>query len=167
MNKSTIARVASTALAAGALLIAGTASAGTATGTMGVSMTINGACVFSSAAPVAFAAQGVLTSAVTANGSISVQCTNTLPYTIALGPGAGTGATTSARKMTGGGATVNYALYRDAGMTQNWGSVAGTDTSAGIGNGAVQTLAVYGQVPAQTTPTAAAYADTVAVTITY
>lgn len=152
---------------AAALIGASQASAGTASGTLGVSMTINGACVFSSSAPVAFAAQGVLTSAVTANGSISVQCTNTLPYTVALNAGLGTGATTSARKMTAGGATVNYALYRDSGLTQNWGSAAGTDTSAGVGNGAVQTLTVYGQVPAQTTPAAAAYADTVNVTITY
>lgn len=68
--------------------------------------------------------------------------------------------------MTGGGATVNYALYRDAGFTQNWGNTTGTDTTAGTGSGAVQTVTVYGQVPAQTTP-AAAYADTVAVTITY
>lgn len=153
------------ALAAAALLGAGQASASTAAGTMGVSMTINGACVFSSSAPVAFAAQGVLTSAVTANGSITVQCTNTLPYTVALGTGAG--ATTSARKMTSGANTVNYALYRDAGLQNNWGNVQNVDTASGIGNGAVQTLTVYGQVPAQTTPAAAAYADTVNVTITY
>lgn len=154
-------------LSAAALIGAGQASAGTATGTIGVSMTINGACVFSTSAPVTFAPQGVLTAAVDAAGSVSVQCTNTLPYKISLDAGTGAGATTSARKMTGGGATVNYALYKDSGRTQNWGSVSGTDTQDSTGTGAVVVWPVYGRVPAQTTPAAAAYADTVNVTITY
>jgi spore coat protein U-like protein len=150
-----------------ALLGATQACAGTATGTIGVSLTINAACVFSSSAPVAFTAQGVLTAAVNNTGTVSTQCTNTLPYTVSLDQGAGTGATTSTRTMANGAATISYALYRDAARTQNWGKVIGTDTFAGTGNGAVQPLTVYGQVPAQTTPVAGAYADTVNVTITF
>lgn len=154
-------------IAAAALLGAGGAFAGTATGTIGVSITINSACVFSSSAPVAFPAQGVLTAAVNSTGTVSAQCTNTTPYNVSLDPGGASGATTTTRKMTNGAATVSYALYRNSGMTQNWGNVVGTDTLAGTGNGAVQALTVYGQVPAQTTPAAGAYSDTVNVTITY
>lgn len=143
------------------------ASAGVATGQIGVSMTINAACVFASKTDVAFGAQGILSLAVNSTGSISAHCTNGLPYAIALDAGAGTGATTSARKMTAGAGTISYALYRDSARTQNWGNTAGTDTLAGTGSGSVQTVTVYAQAPAQTTPAAGTYTDTVNVTITY
>jgi spore coat protein U-like protein len=69
--------------------------------------------------------------------------------------------------MQNGAALVNYRLYRDAGRTQNWGNSIGTDTLAGTGNGAAQAITVYGRVPAQSTPAAGTYTDTVAVTVTY
>ena len=40
--------------------------------------------------------------------------------------------------MTSGAATVNYALYSNAGQTTNWGRTIGADTFAGTGNGAAQ-----------------------------
>lgn len=101
-------------------------------------------------------------------GNIAVLCTNGTSYTIALDAGAGTGATTSVRKMTGSlGGTMNYALYRDAGRTNLWGSTAGTDTQAGTGSGLLQSLTVYGRIPASQTPLAGAYTDNVTVTLTY
>jgi spore coat protein U-like protein len=70
--------------------------------------------------------------------------------------------------MTGsGGGTLNYALYRDTGRTNNWGSTIGTDTQTGTGSGLIQTLTVYGQVAAAQTPLAGTYSDTVTVTLTY
>ena len=139
----------------------------TATGTFAVSMTIQAACTLASSSGVAFGTQGVLASNVDATGTLGVQCTSTTPYTVALDAGAGTGATTTTRKMTAGGSTVNYTLYRDSARTQIWGSTQGTDTAAATGNGASQTLTVYARVPAQSTPAAASYSDTVNVTITY
>lgn len=143
------------------------AGAATATSTFNVTMTIQGQCTVASTTNLQFGAAGVLTSQITATSTIGVQCTNTTPYNVGLDPGSATGATVTSRKMTGGAATVNYALYRDSGYTQNWGQTIATDTVSGTGNGAVQNLTVYGQVPAQTTPAPGAYTDTVKVTVTY
>jgi spore coat protein U-like protein len=52
-------------------------------------------------------------------------------------------------------------------MTQNWGQTIGTDTVAATGNGAAQPFTVFGQVPAQTTPSPGLYTDTITVTVTY
>ena len=143
------------------------ALAGTATTTLGVSLTINAGCNVASS-PVGFPAQTVLASAVNQSGSISVTCTNTTPYNVGLDKGAGSGATVSNRRMTGpSSATVGYGLYQDSGHATNWGNTVGTDTIAGTGNGSAQTLTVYGQIGAQATPQPGAYADTVNVTVTF
>ena len=143
------------------------ALAGTATTTLGVSLTINAGCNVSSS-PVAFPAQTVLASAVSQSGSISVTCTNTTPYNVGLDKGAGSAASVTNRLMTGpSSATVAYGLYQDSGHATNWGNTIGTDTVTGTGNGNAQTLNVYGQISAQTTPQPGAYADTVNVTVTF
>jgi spore coat protein U-like protein len=101
-------------------------------------------------------------------GNIAVLCTNGTAYTIGLDAGAGTGATTSNRKLTGSlGGTLNYALFRDSGRTNNWGTTAGTDTQAGTGTGLTQNLTVYGRIASGQTPLAGVYTDTVTVTLTY
>jgi spore coat protein U-like protein len=153
-------------LGAGAVLPQA-ALAGTATTTLGVSLTINAGCNVSSS-PVAFPAQTVLASAVSQSGSISVTCTNTTPYNVGLDKGAGSGASVSNRLMTGpSSATVAYGLFQDSGHATNWGNTIGTDTETGTGNGNAQTLNVYGHIAAQTTPQPGAYADTVNVTVTF
>ncbi|RDE07131.1 spore coat U domain-containing protein [Sphingomonas aracearum] len=133
-----------------------------------VTLTIQAECRLTSASDLAFGNTGVIQAAITSTSNIGVQCTNTTPYNIGLNAGAGTGATVDARRMTSGaGATVTYQLFRDAARTQIWGNTAGTNTLAGTGNGAVQTVQVYGLVPAQTTPAAGSYTDTVQVTVTF
>ena len=142
--------------------------AATATSQFQVTMTLQAECKLTSASDLAFGTSGVIQSAVNATSTIGVQCTNTTPYNVGLGAGAGTGATVALRKMTSaGGSTINYQLFRDTARTQTWGDVVGTNTASGTGNGAVQTLTVYGTVPAQTTPAAGSYTDTVQVTVTY
>ncbi|ASU38679.1 spore coat protein [Herbaspirillum sp. meg3] len=102
------------------------------------------------------------------SGTIAVVCTNGISYSIGLDAGAGTGATTAVRKLTGSsGGTLNYTLYRDAARTSNWGSTIGTDTQAGNGNGIVQNLTVYGRIPSGQTPQTGTYTDTVTITLTY
>ena len=148
-------------------LASGSAFAGTATTTLGVSLTINAGCNVSSS-PVAFPAQTVLASAVNQTGSISVTCTNTTPYNVGLDKGAGSGASVSNRLMTGpSSATVAYGLYQDSSHSANWGNTVGTDTVSSTGNGNAQTLNVYGHIATQTTPQPGAYADTVNVTVTF
>jgi spore coat protein U-like protein len=101
-------------------------------------------------------------------GNIAVLCTYGTTYTIGLDAGAGTGATTSVRKLTGSlGGTLNYALFSDTSRTVNWGSTIGTDTQAGTGTGLVQNLTVYGRIAGSQTPLAGTYTDTVTITLTY
>jgi spore coat protein U-like protein len=154
----------------GVLLLAsaGPGAAATAVGQLQVSVTITAECQVSSTAALSFGSHGVLAAALDATGTITVQCTDTTPYDIALGPGTGAGATIAARKLTGsGGATITYGLYRDAARTQAWGETIDSDTQAGTGDGTAQSFTVYGRIPAQTTPVADTYQDDVAITVTY
>jgi len=121
-----------------------------------------------SATNLNFSAAGVLSSALNATASITAQCTNGDAYRIALN--GGTNGTVAARQMTrtGGGGTVNYQLYLDAGLTTAWGDgTAGTTQATGTGTGNSQALTVYGVVPAQNTPAPGAYTDTITATISF
>lgn len=112
-----------------------------------------------------FGSHGVLSSQVDATGGINVTCTPGTNYTIGLNNGlSGTGPT--ARRMTLGGESVLYGLYKDSARSQPWGN-AGGDLATGTGAGATQSLPVYGRVPSQPTPAAGLYTDTVVVTVTY
>ena len=75
-----------------------------------------------------------------------------------------------ARKMKAGSATIGYQLYQDAGRSLVWGDTltgAGANVKSDTGNGMAQAHTVFGRVPAQTTPAAGTYTDTVVVTIEY
>lgn len=164
--RNAIARIALVA----ALLsgIAGTASAATATGNFNVTMTIQSTCSVQPISDLAFGTQTAVTSNLDATTSIGVQCTNATPYTIALSAGSGSGATVAARLMTtSSGATAGYSIYRDSSRSQVWGATTSVDTQGGTGNGSVQSYTAYGRVPPISNPTAGAYTDAVAVTVTY
>jgi spore coat protein U-like protein len=157
-------------IAAAALLLlpfAGALHAATATSTFSVQMTVTSSCVINSTATLNFGSQGVLVANVNGTSALAVQCTNTTPYNIGLDQGQGSGATVAARKMSSGANTITYTLYSDTNRTVLWGNTVGTNTMAGIGNGASQSYTIYGQVPPQNTPTPAVYTDTVTVTVTY
>ena len=141
--------------------------AATATSTFTVQVSITATCTINSASTLNFGTQGVLSANVDQTSTISVTCTNTTPYNIGLDAGTGAGATVAVRKLTSGGATVNYTLYSDTGRTTVWGNTVSTDTVSGTGNGAAQSLTVYGRVAAQTTPAPGTYTDTITVTVTY
>ncbi|MBA8880828.1 Csu type fimbrial protein [Phyllobacterium myrsinacearum] len=144
------------------------AFAATATGSFGVHITIESSCVVVSASDMTFANTGVITANVDSTSTLSVQCTNTTPYSIGLNIGTGSGATVAVRKMTGpAAATINYSLYSEATRTTVWGNTPTTDTVAGTGTGAAQPYTVYGRVPPQTTPATGTYNDTITVTVNY
>ncbi len=144
------------------------ALAGTATQSFSSEITLVAQALFTSATPtVNFATPaGVLTSNVDASTTLSVQGTNTTPYTIGINEGVGASATIAARKMTNGAATVTYSLYKDSGRTQLWGST-GAEAVSATATGLVQTYTVYGRVPPQATPAAGTYTDTLTITVTY
>ena len=81
------------------------AVAATATASLAISANVLSTCSLTGGS-IPF---GTYTSAqLDQSGTMSVLCTNGVPYTVALDAGAGSGATISARKMTGsGGGTLN------------------------------------------------------------
>lgn len=145
-----------------------TAQAATQNSNMGVSMTITASCTVT-AGTLAFGPQSSLQSNVDQQGTFSVTCTNTTPYTVALDAGAN-GASVTTRRMKGGVSNtefVNYALFLNNTRSTNWGTTTGTDTLGGTGNGSAQTLTVYGRIPPQTLASPGSYNDSVVITVTY
>lgn len=153
-------------LAAGLLLVQGApaASAATATSTIAVSATVLSFCTIT-ALPLAFG--NYSTGLVNAATTLAVACTVGTSYNIGLDLGAGTGATVAQRKMTLNTSVLNYGLFSDAGHTTPWGQTIGTNTLAGTGTGLVQTISVYGQIPANQIVAPGLYTDTVTAIITY
>jgi len=137
----------------------------TATTTFTVTVLIQAACTIS-ANPLNFG--NYSGSLVDATSIISIACTKAATYSVGLNAGLATGATVTNRSMTGPGAELlSYELFSNSGYTANWGNTVGTDTVAGTGSGAAQSLTVYGQIPAGRLPTPGSYADTITATITY
>ena len=141
--------------------------AASTTTTFSVQVALTATCTINSASALNFGTQGILSANVDQTSTIQVTCTNTTPYNIGLDAGTGTGATVATRKLTSGGATVNYTLYSDSGRSTVWGNTVSTDTAAGTGNGGAQSYTVYGRIPTQTTPAPGTYTDTITVTVTY
>lgn len=165
INKLSIIRAGILALSIFALV--NVANAATATSTFQVQMKITSSCIINSAGNLNFPDTGVIAANVDATSTLSVQCTSTTPYNIGLNIGTGTGATVAVRKMTSGGATINYSLYSDAARSAVWGDTIGNNTVASTGTGAAQSFTIYGRVPPQGTPAPATYTDTITVTVTY
>jgi spore coat protein U-like protein len=117
-----------------------------------------------------FGSAGVLSSTLTATGTLTVACTKNDAYSIAISAGAGSGATVADRVMTrsGGSDKVHYQLFQNASYSLPWGDgTNGTTALAGTGTGSTQSVTVYGRVLPQSTPQAGTYIDTVIATITY
>jgi spore coat protein U-like protein len=101
---------------------------------------------------------------------LSITCTNTTPYNVGLDAGNVPSSSVPARLMAGTSAgntttTLSFQLYQDTGHATVWGNTQGTNTVGGTGTGAVQTITIYGQVPAQTTPVPDTYQTTVTATV--
>ncbi len=143
----------------------------TGTATLAASFTITATVISSctiGASPLNFGSSGVLTTNRDASTTLSVQCSNTLPYTVALDGGtAPVAADPTQRKMKLSARTITYGLYRDSARSLPWGSTTGSTTVSGMGTGLSQNLTVYGRVPAQATPSPGTYSDTIVATVTY
>lgn len=145
-----------------------TAQAATTTTTFPVTATVQTACSVT-ANPLAFGNYDpTSTTALDATTTLSVLCTVGTAFTVGLNAGTASGATVTTRRMTNGASTLNYALYREAGRTNNWGNTPGTDTppatTAPVGPASIT---VYGRVPAGQNVPAGGYADTITVTVNY
>lgn len=131
-----------------------------------VSLDLQAACTIASS-PLNFGTQGVLTSAINQTTSLSVTCTNAAPYSIGLDAGSVTGSVVTNRLMQAGagGPTVAFQLYQDAARSTIWGNIVGVTAVTGIGNGTAQTVSVYGQIAAQSTPAMGTYSSTITATV--
>jgi spore coat protein U-like protein len=155
--------------AAGSFLLAQPASAED----LGVSATVTSNCSIVTA-PVAFGNYAPttthLTTALEAQGSVTVSCTSGSVAHIQMGQGlnpVGANEAAPVRQMANGASRLAYWLYTDAARTDVWGntSVTGVDhTGTGATSGAI---AVYGRVPGAQNVPAGAYADTVQATVTF
>jgi spore coat protein U-like protein len=161
--------------AIGAATLAATAAlpqaaiAGTATSSMSVTATVTANCTVSTTA-LAFGSVDAISGAnVDSTGALSITCTNGTAWSASAGVGAGSGASYTNRRMTSGANLLNYNIYTTAARTTVWGNgTGGTGVIAGTGSGVALAVTVYGRVPlGQTSVRAGAYADTVAVTVTY
>ena len=138
--------------------------AGTATTTFTVTATVASTCSIT-ATNIAF---GTYTgTAISTTGSVTVTCTNTTAYNVGLSAGMATGATVTTRKMTLNSATLSYSLTQDSAHATNWGVTVGTDTVAGTGNGAAQTLTVYALLAGGQLVAPGTYTDTITATVSY
>lgn len=136
------------------------AFAATATAPIAVSASVVATCVISATALGFGNYTGVVNNA---TSTVTVQCTNTTPYTVALNAGTSSGSTVTARKMTGtAGVFLNYGLFSDAGHSANF-----VTTASITGNGSGQAITVYGQIPAAQYVAPNSYTDTVTATVTY
>jgi spore coat protein U-like protein len=136
----------------------------TATQSFNVSVTVASGCTIT-ATTLAFG--NYVGSLINATSTVSVTCTNTTAYNVGLNQGTHGGSVTT-RKMAGpGGALLGYSLYQNSGHSTNWGNTVGTDTETGTGNGALQPLTVYGQLPAGQIVALGNYTDTITATVTY
>ena len=160
------------AAATTALALAGAmpaANAATASGSLTVTASVASVCLISNGT-LAFGSYDPTSGAVL-NGSTTVTLTCTLgtPYKIGLDAGAGSGATVTLRKLTSGGNTLSYRLFRDASRTLNWGNTPSTDTldATSSAGSLTNTITIYGQIPASEAVPTGSYSDSVAITVTY
>jgi spore coat protein U-like protein len=148
----------------------GSSTCPTGTPTTSTSFTVTATVISNcnvSANTLNFGTAGVLTGNTDATSSISVQCSNSLPYTVSLNGGNAGATDPTQRKMSKSAESITYGLYRDLARTLPWGSTIGTNTASGTGSGVQQSLTVYGRVGAQTTPSPGTFSDTIITTVTY
>jgi spore coat protein U-like protein len=104
------------------------------------------------------------------SSTLSVTCSNTTPYSVALNAGTNAGGSTnfSSRSIKNGTHTLGYQLYTDSGRSSVWGDgTSSTNTAPGTGSGSAQSINIYGRLPSLSGAVPGAYTDTVTVTITY
>ena len=155
-----------------ALVVAGVASAGTATATFPVSATVTTNCLVSTAGGgLAFGNYAPGGGALTGTTVITLKCTAGA-VTVALNGGTTTGGTITQRLMASGTNTLQYNLYQQAAGTTLWGNGTTGSTEAATGAGVTTpvSLTVYGMLPDNATNQAApagSYTDLITVTATF
>ena len=161
----------------GSLASGGNCSIGGSTANF--SFTVTATVIVSSNVSVTSLDFGSSPSTIAANidstATITVQGTNTTPYSIGLDNG--TNVSGSQRRVRLGATSnyLNYGLYTDSGRSHAWTTTTTTTSctggastcSLGTGTGVNQNVTIYGRVAPQSAPLTGIYTDTVVVTVTY
>jgi spore coat protein U-like protein len=114
-----------------------------------------------------FGSLGLLVANNDAQGTLTIQCNSTLPYTVSLDGGLSGATDPTQRQMSSAGTNIAYGLYRDAARSLPWGNTVGVNTASATGTGLSQSETVFGRIAPQTTPKPTAYSDTLVVTVGY
>jgi len=114
-----------------------------------------------------FGSNSVLTSAVRSSAAVNVQCTGNTGYQVSLGAGSSGDVAARTMRNAATGETIGYRISSTPDGPA-WGDGSrGTAVVTGVGSGAAQTITMYGQVPAQKTPSPGDYKDTVIATLVF
>lgn len=138
--------------------MAGMAVAATATNNLAVSASVSSSCRITSVGDISFGAYDPTTGTATdAAGNMVFQCVKNTSYKTYI---------TGTRSMSGGGDTLNFQLYSDAGRTTAYpGDNSGGGTTAA--NGSAITKDIYGRIAALQDVGAASYTATLVATVEY
>jgi spore coat protein U-like protein len=154
-----------------ALAATAPAFAGSDSSSFGVSATVIESCSISSVA-IAFGDYDALSAtALDADGSVTVTCSNGSSGFIGLDQGlnADTGSTDAAplRRMASGSERLSYGLYSDAARSIVWGNTAGSGVAHTATDTNPVTVDIYGRVPVGQGSLVGSYSDTVTATINF
>ena len=157
------------ALALGAAAFAANSYAAQSTDTFQVTATVEAACTISGTT-LDFGTFSTFSGDIDGTSTLTATCTNGSPYTIGLNEGITPSATVTTRQMlhTDASTTLNYTLSNIASGGTNWDDIGGSGLESGTGNGADQTITVYGRIPTgQTAAIVGDYSDTITATIDF
>ena len=141
----------------------------TTTGAMPVRIELVAACTVS-AADLNFGAYASNSATpVLGQTTISLNCGIGQTAELSLDAGTGAGASTTNRRMEGSGVVgrITYGLYQDPGRTIHWGDRSGRDTLEVVTTGVVQSIPIYGQIPAGQREQSGTYTDTITLRVMY
>ncbi len=137
-------------------------AAATASASLSVTATVQVSCLVSATA-TAFRPH-----AADAASAVSVACSNSTPYSVRLSAALVPGAASAIQKMTRSGVVLpGYVLSSNSRGVVKCGQALGADAVAGSGSGAAPVLAIHGRISAAKSASAAAFADTMTVLVTY
>lgn len=178
MKNKIITSALTLALATAGIFTASSAFAGTVNNTMSATASVANSCKIASVTGISFGAydpaSANATTALTANGSVSVNCTKGGAVSVALdqGANAASGSTCVAptRQMKNSSTSdmLGYQVYSDSALTKKWACDATNEvsfTSTSALTPVVETT--YGSVAGGQDVPAGSYADTVTVTVSF
>lgn len=154
----------------GALGLCVTAQTGTVASGLQLTMTVTNDCITLNAPNVNFGSAPLAKDFPPVSQTVSVTCTKGSSYTVGINNGSYANGTV--RNMASGSNRLSYEIYK-ASTTNRWGSVgserwASAASSSASSDGLLRTYNYTARVlPAQTTPPAGTYTDTVVVDIAF